>query len=74
MDAAAVREALCNSIDGYFKVEWIRGCNESLERLRREGVQRGDQIAAILVDLFCPTAPESKPLTNFSPLRRRYRS
>jgi diguanylate cyclase (GGDEF)-like protein/PAS domain S-box-containing protein len=41
-------------MDGFFKVEWIRGCDESLERLQREGIQRGDQIAAILVDLFLP--------------------
>jgi diguanylate cyclase (GGDEF)-like protein/PAS domain S-box-containing protein len=53
-DATAVREALSNSIDGLFKVEWIRGCNEGLERLAREGNQRADRIAAILVDLFLP--------------------
>ena len=54
LDATAVREALSNSIDGLFKVEWIRGCNEGLERLAREGNQRADRIAAILVDLFLP--------------------
>ncbi|HSY07639.1 MAG TPA: EAL domain-containing protein [Steroidobacteraceae bacterium] len=51
-DATAVQEALSNSIDGFFKVEWIRGCIEGLQRLAAEGNQRGDRIAAILVDLF----------------------
>ena len=53
-DAAAVRETLSNSIDGLFKVEWLRGCTVGLERLAREANQRGDRIAAILVDLFLP--------------------
>jgi diguanylate cyclase (GGDEF)-like protein/PAS domain S-box-containing protein len=53
-DANAVREALSNSVDGFFKVEWIRGCGEGLERLAQEGNQRGNRIAAILVDLFLP--------------------
>jgi diguanylate cyclase (GGDEF)-like protein/PAS domain S-box-containing protein len=50
-DAKLVRSALNNSIDGSYKVEWIRGCEEGLERLAREGSCRGDRIAAILVDL-----------------------
>ena len=53
-DANAVREALSNSVDGLFKVEWLRGCGEGLERLTQEGNQRGNRIAAILVDLFLP--------------------
>jgi len=53
-DAKAVRDALNSSADGSFKVEWIRACNEGLERLAREGVQRGNRIAAILLDLFLP--------------------
>jgi diguanylate cyclase (GGDEF)-like protein/PAS domain S-box-containing protein len=53
-DANAVREALSNSVDGFFKVEWIRGCSAGLERLAQEGNQRGNRIAAILVDLFLP--------------------
>src|ERR1700722_220588 len=51
-DAKRVREALRNSIDGSYKIEWIRGCDEGLERLAREGSSREDRIAAILVDLF----------------------
>src|SRR5450759_5612253 len=53
-DAAAVRETMSNSIDGLFKVEWLRGCTVGLERLAREANQRGNRIAAILVDLFLP--------------------
>src|SRR5450631_1421921 len=53
-DANAVREALSNSVDGFFKVEWIRGCSAGLERLAQEGNQRGNRIAAILVGLFLP--------------------
>jgi diguanylate cyclase (GGDEF)-like protein/PAS domain S-box-containing protein len=52
VDAKLVREALHNSIDGSYKVEWIRGCAEGLGRLAREGSNRGDRIAAILVDLI----------------------
>jgi len=54
LDAKAVRDALDNSADGSFKLEWTRGCNEALERLAKEGSQRGNQIAAILLDLFLP--------------------
>jgi len=50
-DARAVREALINSSDGPFKVEWVRRCSEGLERLAREGT---DSITAMLVDLFLP--------------------
>ena len=53
-DAEAVREALTNSSDGPFKVEWVRRCSEGLERLTREGAQGTDSITAVLVDLFLP--------------------
>src|SRR5450631_3863758 len=54
-DAMIVREAMSHSINGPpFKVEWVRGCNEGLERLVQEGLQREVRIAAILVDLFLP--------------------
>ena len=54
-DARVVHEALSHSTDGSsFKVEWVRGCTEGLERLAREGVPRGHRIAAILVDLSLP--------------------
>ena len=64
-NALSVREALSNSIDGCFKVEWLRGCQEGLDRLAREGNQRGDRIAAILVDLFLP---DSRGIDTFDSL------
>src|ERR1700736_4474587 len=57
LDAKAVRDALTNSSDGSFQVEWVRRCSEGLERLAREakqGKQRTDAIAAVLIDLFLP--------------------
>ena len=56
-DAKVVREALINSSDELFQVEWARSCSEGLERLVREGKQeqkRTDGIVAVLVDLFLP--------------------
>lgn len=50
-DATAVREALINSSDGSFQVEWVRRCSEGLERLTRNGA---DSVTAVLVDLFLP--------------------
>jgi diguanylate cyclase (GGDEF)-like protein/PAS domain S-box-containing protein len=57
LDAKAVRDALINSSDGSFQVEWVRRCSEGLERLSREAKQekqRTDAIAAVLIDLFLP--------------------
>ena len=51
----AVREALLNSSDGPFEVEWVRCCSEGLERLAHGRQSTGtDGIAAVLVDLFLP--------------------
>ena len=50
-DAKAVREALIDSSDASFQVEWVRRCSEGLERLTREGT---DGVTAVLVDLFLP--------------------
>jgi diguanylate cyclase (GGDEF)-like protein/PAS domain S-box-containing protein len=47
--AKVVKDALLNSIDGFFVVEWVETCSESLRRLRRDGKER---IAAVLVNLF----------------------
>src|ERR1039457_5938629 len=57
-DAAAAKtilDALSNSSDESFQVEWVRRCSEGLERLA--GTERREQtasIAAILIDLFLP--------------------
>jgi diguanylate cyclase (GGDEF)-like protein/PAS domain S-box-containing protein len=53
-DAKIVREALRNSGDGSFQVEWVRRCSEGLERLAHQGEQGQQRIAAVLVDLFLP--------------------
>jgi diguanylate cyclase (GGDEF)-like protein/PAS domain S-box-containing protein len=47
--AKVVRDALLNSIDGFFVVEWVQLCSDGLRLLRRDGKER---IAAILVNLF----------------------
>jgi diguanylate cyclase (GGDEF)-like protein/PAS domain S-box-containing protein len=49
--AKVVKDALLNSLDGFFVVEWVELCSEGLRRLRRDGRER---IAAILVNLFLP--------------------
>ena len=56
-NANAIRDALINSSDGSFHVEWVRRCSEGVDRLGREATlvkQRTDGIAAVLVDLFLP--------------------
>src|SRR6187401_3212709 len=53
-DATTIREALLNSTDGSFQVEWVRCCSEGLERLTRTGGHKTDRLAAVLVDLHLP--------------------
>ena len=64
-DAHAVREALVNSLDRSFAVEWIRSCAEGLERLTRKEKSQADTVAAILVD---PFLPDSKGIETFDRL------
>jgi diguanylate cyclase (GGDEF)-like protein/PAS domain S-box-containing protein len=47
--AKVVKDALLNSTDGFFIVEWVELCAEGLRRLRRDGKER---IAAVLVNLI----------------------
>src|ERR1700683_5184034 len=51
-DATGVQEVLNKSIDHAFRVDWVRTCNEALERLTGKESETQDRIAAILVDLF----------------------
>ena len=53
-DAHAVREALVNSADQSFEVEWARSCAEGLERLTSKEKGKTNAVAAVLVDLFLP--------------------
>jgi diguanylate cyclase (GGDEF)-like protein/PAS domain S-box-containing protein len=47
--AKIVEDALLNSPDGFFIVEWVELCSEALQRLSRDERER---IAAVLVNLF----------------------
>jgi diguanylate cyclase (GGDEF)-like protein/PAS domain S-box-containing protein len=57
LDAKVVRDALCESGDGKFHVEWVTTCALGLKRLAAIGKQKHqgtDSIAAVLVDLLLP--------------------
>jgi diguanylate cyclase (GGDEF)-like protein/PAS domain S-box-containing protein len=49
--AKVVKDALLNSLDGFFIVEWVELCSEGLRVLGTDGKER---VAAILVNLFLP--------------------
>jgi diguanylate cyclase (GGDEF)-like protein/PAS domain S-box-containing protein len=49
--ARRVTEALFNSNDGFYNVEWVERCSEAVHRLCKD---RKERIAAILVNLFLP--------------------
>jgi diguanylate cyclase (GGDEF)-like protein/PAS domain S-box-containing protein len=56
-DAEAVRDALTDSSDGPFHLEWVGSCAQGLERLVAECKREKPRplgIAAVLVDLFLP--------------------
>src|ERR1700674_5879537 len=68
--AKRVREAMVNSSNGAFQVEWVRRCSEGLERLAREERQeeeRAGAIVAVLVDL---SLPDSHGIETFDRLFR----
>jgi diguanylate cyclase (GGDEF)-like protein/PAS domain S-box-containing protein len=62
--AKVVKDALLNSLDGFFFIEWVECCSEGLERLRRNSRER---IVAILVSLFLP---DSEGLKTFDRIFR----
>jgi DNA-binding response OmpR family regulator len=56
-DAQSVRDALANSSDRAFRVEWVKSCALGLERLAAQPLHDRDgpnAISAILVDLMLP--------------------
>jgi diguanylate cyclase (GGDEF)-like protein/PAS domain S-box-containing protein len=63
-EAKVVRRALVNSRDGPFKVEWVSRCRDAIERLHN---QRGEEIAAVVVDLFLS---DSQGIETFDQLLR----
>lgn len=63
-DAKAVQESLVNSRDGPFNVEWVSRCCDGIERL---GSQRGQEIAAVVANLFLP---DSQGIETFDRLFR----
>src|SRR5256886_14594086 len=63
-EAKVVRRSLVNSRDGLFKVEWVSRCCDAIERLRN---QRGEEIAAVMVDLFLS---DSQGIATFDQLSR----
>jgi diguanylate cyclase (GGDEF)-like protein/PAS domain S-box-containing protein len=63
-EATAVRRSLVDSRDGPFKVEWVNRCGDAIKRL---GSQGGEEIAAVVVDLFLP---DSQGIETFEQLLR----
>ena len=63
-EAKAVRRSLIKARDGPFKVEWVSRCGEALKRLGNPG---GEEIAAVVVDLFLP---DSQGIETFDTLLR----
>jgi diguanylate cyclase (GGDEF)-like protein/PAS domain S-box-containing protein len=63
-EAKAVRRSLVDSLDGPFKVELVSGCSDAIKRL---GSPAGEQIAAIVADLYLP---DSQGIDTFDSLLR----
>ena len=63
-EAKVVRRSLANSRDGPFAVKWVSGCGDAIKRL---GSQEGEEIAAVVVDLFLP---DSQGIETFEQLLR----
>jgi diguanylate cyclase (GGDEF)-like protein/PAS domain S-box-containing protein len=50
-EAKAVRRSLIKARDDSFKVEWVSGCDDAIQRLGNQG---GEEIDAVVVDLSLP--------------------
>lgn len=64
LEDSQVRRSLANSRDGPFHIESVGRCCDALERLSRRG---GEELAAIIVDLFLP---DSQGIETFDKLFR----
>jgi DNA-binding NarL/FixJ family response regulator len=64
-EARAVRRSLLDSRDGPFSVEWVSHCSDASNRLQRQ--EAGQEIAAIVLDLFLP---DSHGIETFDTLSR----
>ena len=67
VDAKSVQEALTQSSEGSFQLEWVTSCSAALERPAREEETTSGCIVAILVDLFLP---DSQGIETFDRLFR----
>jgi diguanylate cyclase (GGDEF)-like protein/PAS domain S-box-containing protein len=63
--ARAVQQALLESGDETFRIEWVRHCSQGLERLSENG-KKGNGIDAVLVDLFLPDSQGIETLERLS--------
>jgi diguanylate cyclase (GGDEF)-like protein/PAS domain S-box-containing protein len=67
-EANSVQDALVNSSDGPFQVEWMRTAEQGLERLLRTAEEPGRAkhgIAAILLDLALPNSSGTETFDRF---------
>jgi response regulator of citrate/malate metabolism len=64
--ARRVKDALFDSNDGFFNVEWVERCSEAVQRLHKD---RKERIAAILVDPFLPDGHGLEPFDPIIPER-----
>jgi len=63
-EAKAVRRSLVNARDGAFAVECVSSCGDAVKRLGNQG---GEEIAAVVVDVFLP---DCQGIETFSRLLR----
>jgi len=63
-EANAVRRSLTDLSDGPFEVEWVNGCGDAIKRV---GDRQGEEIAAVVVDLFLG---DSQGIDTFDKLSR----
>jgi hypothetical protein len=73
-DAKSVQEALTDSSDETFRLEWVRSCSAGIERLNATGKAESDGIAGYSSTCSCPTARGSQPSIGCFALHPTFRS